>query len=169
MKACVVYESMFGNTAQLARAVARGMGDVPVLEVSEASPDDLARMDLIVVGGPTHAFSMTREATRRDARRQGAPYGDEERGLRELLADFPDRIPVPVATFDSRVAKARKMPGSAAKAASRELRRHHRAKVLAEESFYVEDMAGPLLDGELERAAAWGNRLGARLASGSPR
>lgn len=159
MKACVVYESLFGNTEQLAQAVARGMGNVPVLEVTETTAADLDKVDLIVLGGPTHAFSMTRPPTRRDAHRQGASGGDEQRGLRELIAELPPVVSTPIATFDTRVAKAKRLPGSAAKAATRELRHHHHAAVVEQVSFYVEDTPGPLLDGELDRAAAWGERL----------
>lgn len=159
MKACVVYESFFGNTEQLARAVARGLGDVPVLEVGQTTVADLDQVDLIVLGGPTHAFSMTRPTTRRDAHRQGASAGDEDRGLRELIAELPPVVATPIATFDTRVAKAKRLPGSAAKAATRELRHHHHAAVVEQVSFYVEDTPGPLLDGELERATAWGQSL----------
>lgn len=62
MKALVVYESMFGNTEQVARAVATGLGrhlDVELVAVANA-PDTVSDVDLVVVGGPTHAFSMTR-------------------------------------------------------------------------------------------------------------
>ena len=164
MKAYVVYESMFGNTEQLARAVAHAMGDVPVLEVGETTAADLAQADLVVLGGPTHAFSMTRPTTRRDAHQQGASSDEEQRGIRELIDELPSVMSAPVATFDTRVAKVRKLPGSAARAASKELRRHHHATVVAQESFYVEDTPGPLLDGELVRAAIWGQRLVADLA-----
>src|SRR4051794_9768742 len=107
MKVLVVYESMWGNTGQVAEAVARGLGGAPVHEVTDASTIDLADVDLLVLGGPTHAFSMTREATRRDAHRQGASFGVEQRGIRELLAELPAGFDVPVATFDTRVAKVR--------------------------------------------------------------
>jgi flavodoxin len=159
MKALVVYESMFGNSAAVAKAVARGMGDVAVVEVGETTAAQFADADLLVLGGPTHAFSMTRPSTRRDAHTQGAPFGDDHRGIRELLDELPATFTVPVATFDTRVSKVRKLPGSAAKAATKELRHHHHAKVVAQESFFVDDTAGPLLDGELDRAEAWGAAL----------
>jgi hypothetical protein len=159
MKALVVYESMWGNTGQVAEAVGRGLGGVPVAEVGATSTSELADLDLLVVGGPTHAFSMSRAATRRDAHQQGAPRGSETGGIRDLLAELPADFDVPVATFDTRVAKARHLPGSAAKAAEKELRHHHHARVVARQSFYVEDSPGPLLGGELERAEAWGTQL----------
>lgn len=166
MKACVVYESLFGNTEQLAHAVARGMGDVAVLEVGAATAADLDQVDLLVLGGPTHAFSMTRPSTRADAHHQGASSGDDRRGLRELIAELPPRMSTPVATFDTRVAKVKHLPGSAAKSATKHLRRHHHADIRAQESFYVEDTPGPLLDGEVDRATAWGRRLVADLSRG---
>lgn len=159
MEALVVYESMWGNTEEVARAVARGLGGARVVEVGAATEQELEGVELLVVGGPTHAFSMSRASTRRDAHQKGAPRGGEEVGVREWLGRLPERLEVPIATFDTRVAKVAKLPGSAAKGAERELRRHHRGRVVARESFYVEDMAGPLVRGELERAEAWGRAL----------
>jgi hypothetical protein len=159
VRALVVYESMWGNTGQVAEAVARGLGGAPTVEVGDVPTTGVDDLDLLVLGGPTHAFSMTRESTRREAHAQGAPGGGEERGIRELLTQLPHHLPVAVATFDTRVAKARHLPGSAAKAAEKDLRQHHHARVVARESFFVEDSPGPLLPGELERAEAWGTQL----------
>lgn len=162
MKALVVYESMFGNTEQVARAVATGLGrhlDVELVAVANA-PDTVSDVDLVVVGGPTHAFSMTRQATRVDAVSQGASHGTSETGLREWLATLPAASrSLPVATFDTRVDKARHLPGSAAKAAAKVVRRRGYLLAARPESFYVADVAGPLIEGELDRAAAWGETL----------
>jgi hypothetical protein len=170
MSAVVVYESMWGNTRAVAGAVAEGLRTglgtglvgTAVLDVAEA-PSTLADdVDLVVAGGPTHAFSMSRASTRKDAVAKGAAAGHESRGLRDWLDQLPASDRVEVATFDTRVAKVRRLPGSAAKAAAKEVRRHHLGRVVAVESFYVDDMAGPLLDGELERARAWGASLATR-------
>ncbi len=162
MKALVVYESMFGNTEQVARAVATGLGrhlDVELVAVANA-PDAVSDVDLVVVGGPTHAFSMTRQATRVDAVSQGASHGTSETGLREWLATLPaGSQSLPVATFDTRVDKVRHLPGSAAKAAAKVVRRRGYLLAARPESFYVADVAGPLIEGELDRAAAWGETL----------
>ena len=162
MKALVVYESMFGNTEQVARAVATGLGrhlDVELVAVANA-PDTVSDVDLVVVGGPTHAFSMTRQATRVDAVSQGASHGTSETGLREWLATLPaGSRSLPVATFDTRVDKVRHLPGSAAKAAAKVVRRRGYLLAARPESFYVADVAGPLIEGELDRAAAWGETL----------
>ena len=159
MSICVVHESLFGNTAEVARAVARGLGDAQVRDVVSTTASDVEGFDLVVLGGPTHAFSMTRRSTREDARRQGASEGAVDRGLRELVVELPRDATTRFATFDTRVSKVRRLPGSAARAAAKELLHHHHTKVLDQESFYVADVAGPLLDGELDRAQEWGARL----------
>lgn len=176
MNTLVVHESHFGNTRTVAEAVADGIADgiasearaghegrVEVVDVTHA-PDRLAAdVDLLVVGAPTHAFSMSRASTRRDARAQGADPGHEARGVREWLetltptGDLPD-----IATFDTRVTAVRKLPGSAARAAGRSVVRHHLGSVVDSASFFVEDSHGPLADGELDRARAWGRALARR-------
>jgi flavodoxin len=164
MKALVVYESMWGNTESVARGIAAGLGEFADVEVADvaAGPVELGPdVELIVAGGPTHAFSMTRANTRADAVRQGARQGTVTTGLREWLDGLPSGQRTPkVATFDTRADKVRHLPGSAAKSAARAARRHGFAAAAAAESFYVRDVGGPLLDGELDRATAWGRHLG---------
>ncbi len=169
MRAIVVYESMFGNTGQAARAIGDGLamyGDVRVVEVGEA-PTDISGFALVVLGGPTHAFGMSRPSTREDAQRQAAaPVVSSRYGVREWIARLRERgdaEPGPsVATFDTKVRKARRLPGAARGAAKALYSGGHRT-LLAPESFYVIDTPGPLLDGELDRAFRWGNRLGRQV------
>lgn len=167
MKALVVYESMFGNTEQIARAVADGLRtrmEVELVGADHAPPSPDDPLDLVVVGGPTHAFSMTRQNTREDAVRQGAQAGNAAYGIREWIdhlrnAPHSERV----ATFDTRVARSggrvRHFPGSAAKAAAKGLRKHGYEPLADPESFWVEDTPGPLFPGEVERARAWGEQL----------
>jgi len=70
MRAVVVYESMYGNTHQVAEAIGAGLRssfEVSVVPVSEAGPAVLADADLLVVGGPTHVHGMSRTSTRKAA------------------------------------------------------------------------------------------------------
>ena len=160
MSALVVVESMWGNTRAVADVVSKGLGpDAAVVDVSEAPATVPDGVDLLVVGGPTHAFSMSRARTRHDAVERGAGEATEESGIREWLDQLPPSEHIDVATFDTRVAKVRRLPGSAAKAAGKEVKHHHLGHLVATESFYVDDMEGPLLDGELERAEQWGAHL----------
>jgi hypothetical protein len=160
--ALVVYESMYGNTERIAQAVAEGLRDhvdVIVCEVGVA-PDRLPDIELLVVGGPTHAFGMSRASTREDAARRAArPVLSGLRGLREwteALATPP--TPVALATFDTKVARPR-LPGSAAHGVARRLRRLGMRPVCAPMTFLVQDSEGPLSDGELDRARAWGQSV----------
>jgi hypothetical protein len=166
MKALVVYESMFGNTSRIARAVAEGMAltgaRVTLLHVDDVDPATLHDYDLVVAGAPTHAWSLPRPSTREEAVRQGAGT-DPGPGLREWLDHLEPEVgsrPV-FAVFDTRIGggASRHFTGSAARRAARTLRGLHRT--LADEplSFYVEAASGPLLPGEDVRARAWGNRL----------
>jgi hypothetical protein len=136
---------------------------VTVVEVTDAPVRLPAGLDLLVLGGPTHAFSMSRTGTRRSAVEKGATDGHVERGIREWLDEAEATDPVDVATFDTRVAGSMQhLPGSAAKAAGKQVRRHHLGRLVGTESFYVEDTDGPLAAGELDRARAWGTSLAER-------
>ena len=75
MRARVVYESMFGNTQAIAQAVTDGLAEsmsVDLEEIGSAATDVAADVSLLVVGGPTHAFGMSRERTRESAAVQAA-------------------------------------------------------------------------------------------------
>ncbi len=160
LRALVVYESMFGNTERLARAVARGLEledfTVLVREVGEAGLDTAHDVDLLVVGAPTHAFSLSRASTRAEAVRQGAASYREAVGLREWLESAPPGDGVGVAAFDSRVSKVRRLPKAAGPRAAR-LARHRGYTLLSKPvGFTVDDIKGPLGPHELDRAEQWG-------------
>ncbi len=170
--ALVVVESMFGNTRAIADAVAAGLSahlPTQIVDVAEAPAVPGTEVRLLVVGGPTHAFSMSRTSTRENAVERGANVtGPIEVGLREWL-DNLDRIPtgVHVAAFDTKVRKPH-VPGSAAHAAARRLRRRGARVSVSPETFYVTDTKGPLEPGERERAQAWGADLAALAQAPSP-
>ena len=166
--ALVVYESMFGNTQTIAVAVADGLSvrmTVDLVEVGAAPSAVSADVDLLVVGGPTHAFGMTRPNTRQDAAKQaGRPVVSQGVGIREWIEGLDtESVRVPVATFDTRVRRPR-LPGSAAHRAAKRLRALGARLVLPPESFWVNGTPGPILDGEEERARQWGLRLAAAVA-----
>jgi hypothetical protein len=136
-----------------------------VRRVTDAPACDDVAPDLLVLGGPTHAFSMSRSSTRAEAVAQGAPTEVTENGLREWLGAAgrtagTGRFAV---AFDTRVAKVRRLPLSAAGAATRQLRRKGFAGVFPPEGFVVADVKGELLDGELGRARDWGTRIAGEL------
>ncbi len=171
MKALVVYESLFGNSEKVAQAIATGLAttlEVELVEVTAAPPVIDEQLDLVVAGGPTHAFSMTKQSTREEAFSKGATHGTAAVGLREWLGHLErGRHSAPVATFDTRVGKVRHLPGSAAKGAAKLVHKLGYRSAGPPESFYVEGVEGPLVDGELDRARAWGEGLAADVAAGS--
>lgn len=165
MRALVVYESLFGNTRLIAQAVADGLStgaQVTVTDVAQAPADVPPEVDVLVLGGPTHTFSMSRDATREDAVRRGArpePTG----GIREWLQALPrGGHPQDFVAFDTRV-NMPLLPGAASRSASR-LARKRGFTVRAPESFLVQGYQGPLVEGEVDRAREWGRQLGQLLA-----
>ena len=141
--------------------------DVDVVEVA-AAPTSFDGVELVVVGGPTHAFGMTRPRTRDDARRQGEQTGHElvskGIGMREWLEGVRSNGTA-VATFDTRVDKPR-VPGSAARGADKRLHSRGFRSVVRPETFWVSGTFGPLREGEVERARRWGEQL-ASAATGA--
>jgi hypothetical protein len=168
LKTVVVFESMFGNTEKLAREIGDGLAAdgarVVLVDVRHVRAEDFAACDLMVLGAPTHAFTLSRPSTRADAVRQGASESRAEVGLREWLAGVDDLFPAgaarpAVAVFDSRIEKVQHWPGSAARKAARVLRGRGFEVLDHPVSFYVEDVRGPLVAGERERARTWAHRL----------
>ncbi len=163
MRGFVVYESLFGNTARIAQAVVDGLKEHFDVELHSVAEGKLLEADLLVIGGPTHAFSMSRANTRQDAVNQGA-NADPTIGLREWLEELSEGNDTPFAAFDTRVDMVRRLPGSAAKAAAKVARKRGYRLLTRPESFYVQDVPGPLLDGEVQRAEVWGAQLAQSLA-----
>lgn len=165
LTALVVHESMFHNTADIAEAVAAGLTEEGVLvshaDVAEAPPLDTVDVDMLVVGAPTHAFSLSRPSTREEAVRQGAPAERAGTGVREWLDAAPahqGRRHL-AAMFDTRATKVRRLPKTAGTRGGHVLKRLGFTLVARPEPFLVDDVQGPLHEGEIERAAEWGRTL----------
>jgi hypothetical protein len=172
MQAVVVYESMYGNTHEIAEAIGQGLRDsfdVAVLPVADATPEVIDAADVLVVGGPTHAHGMSRETTRQQA------ILDADRPDRDLVVDpdaegpgLRDWIPTVsktstrFAAFDTRVDIAPLLSGRASKAISKKLRHQGLHEVVDPESFLV-TKENRLEPGEADRASEWGRQV-ARLS-----
>lgn len=162
MHAVIVFESIWGNTEQIGREIAAGLdgGSVVVVDAASAPKTLDADVDLLIVGGPTHAFSMSTPRTRESAKQQGAERIPAS-GIREWIsAHQSPRRAIPVATFDTRVVSPR-LPGSAAKKAMKRLVGLGYRPIAEPETFGVHGYSGPVADGELERARQWGAELAA--------
>ncbi|MGW2248713.1 flavodoxin family protein [Kitasatospora sp. NPDC001660] len=176
MHTVIVYESMYGNTREIAEAIAEGVhqadptASVDCLPVADAGTELTRSADLLVVGGPTHLHGMSSGLSRRmavaaESRREGredaaaeARETAERSGLRSWFHDLPDTEPgTYAAAFDTRVGTP--FAGGAAEGIAQRLSRHHYDVVAEPEGFIVEGADGPLRSGELDRARAWGAGL----------
>ena len=159
MQALVVYDSVYGNTEKVAQAIGEALAaqaEVQTLRVGEAKPEHLAGVGLLIVGSPTHG-SMASPAMKTWLKAL-APHS--LRGVK-------------VAAFDTRVAVSDVKPrivavfirlfGYAADPIASSLTKRGGTLVIPAEGFYVKDTEGPLKEGELERAAAWGQQIAARV------
>ena len=165
LRALLVYESMFGNTEQVARDVAAGLvaAGVPVklVDVASARAAEEYGFDLLVVGAPTHAFSLSRPSTRENAVQQGARSTAAPTGLREWIGTMSGhgRQHGLAAAFDTRVTTMRRLPKGASTRAHHLLDRLGFEMVSRPKGFLVTDTKGDLVTGEDERAEAWGRSV----------
>ncbi|NKQ51807.1 flavodoxin family protein [Amycolatopsis sp. K13G38] len=169
MRALIVYESMFGNTEVIARAIADGLAaETEVVNVDDA-PDALAGFDLLVVGGPTHVHGMSRASTRKSAQDQASDGVRSRKGIRDWLDSLkPAPAGLAAATFDTRIGKPRWLTGSAAVGAAKALKRRHIRVIAKPESFYVNTATPPELGGdERARAQEWGRSIATETAEKS--
>jgi hypothetical protein len=166
MRALIVYESMSGNTRDIALAIADGLSptvSVEVVPVGAAPTAPDPDVDLLIVGAPTVVLGLSTPRTRSAASARAfgpgspsGPGGPEAIGLREWLQALPhcgshrDAL-----TFDTRL-RVRGMPGSASKDAAKRLRKRGYRLLWPSKTFHVVNPSGPLIDGELEEARLWG-------------
>lgn len=162
--ALVVVDSCFGNTRTIAEAVADGLRDAGAhAQVVEARvPTGLpARLDLLVLGTPTHNRGLPTTATRTRAHKQAGTTPPVS-GMREWLTSTTVPACLPVAAFDT-VTSRSWLSGSAARAIARSLRRSQGRETSAVRSFVVRSSQGPLAGGEEAAARTWGRALAAAL------
>lgn len=117
MKAVVVYESLWGNTAKVAKAIAEGIGpEARALTTDEATADAIAGAELIVAGSPLLGFSLPTEKMREDiGKNEGGganPPDIAHPSMRAWLDGLPKGAGK-AASFETRIWWS---PGSAARA-----------------------------------------------------
>jgi flavodoxin len=157
--AIVVYESLWGNTAEVARAVAEGLGPgARALRTDEVTAEDAAGAGLIVAGAPVLGFKLSsqrmREGIRRDPGKGPAPDLSCPL-LRAWLAALPAGSGW-AAAFDTQV---RGPFGKGAPEIGKQLEAKGYVRIADPEGFVVKGAQGPLKEGEPERARAWGEQL----------
>jgi flavorubredoxin len=164
MRAVVVYESHWGNTAAVARAIAEGLGpDARAMNTDEAVGPAVANANLVVAGAPVIAFGLPREGMRKQiAGDVKAPTPPEV--SHPLLRAWLDALPAGRgwgAAFETRIWWS---PRGATGTIQSKLTRAGYRKVARAERFIVAGAYGPLREGELERARRWGTALAEAFA-----
>lgn len=160
MKAVVVYDTAFGNTEKIALAIGKALEEraaVNIVKAGNAQPEDLTTADLLIVGSPTQKFRPLPSVT----------------ALLQKIA--PNALKnVRVAVFDTRISPEEvarvgilaffvKLFGYAAEYIGKQLTKKGVELLTSPQGFYVQGTQGPLLEGELERAAAWAKQIAERL------
>lgn len=166
MKAVVVYESLWGNTAAIAHAIAEGIGPGAVaLTTDAASLETIADADLIVAGAPVLGFSLPSDRMRDNVARSEAdaptPPDLSHPSMRSWLESLPHGHGQ-AAAFETRIWWS---PRGATGDIEQRFERAGYRRLAKAQKFVVEDKYGPLRDGELERARQWGKELARAIAA----
>jgi flavodoxin len=144
INALVVYDSQYGNTELIAKAIGEAIGAVVKKpRFGELSAEELCTYDLIIIGSPTQE-------------------GKQLVSIKILLDTVPEEglKDKKVAAFDTRHKwKVVRIFGYAAYYIADVLKRKGGNLIAPPEGFFVDSTKGPLIDGEIERAAAWSKSL----------
>jgi flavodoxin I len=146
MNALVVYDSQFGNTERIARSIASTLsefGQARAIHVGQVQPGELQGVDMLILGSPTQGFRPTP-------------------AMQSFLGNIPRESlsGLVVACFDTRF-RGSLWKRAAAQHMARQLRAMGVEPLVPPESFFVKAMKkeGPLVAGEVERAASWAHIL----------
>jgi flavodoxin len=145
MNTLVIYDSLYGNTKQIAEAIASifsKYGQTRIMAASAVAALDLTGVGLLALGGPTQGH-----------------------GISPAVKDLLNRNPnekfsgLTVAAFETRMHINRWLTASAADSIAKKLNQYGVKLLLPPESFLVEGREGPLEKGEAERAANWARAI----------
>jgi flavodoxin len=157
VNALVVYHSQFGNTQQVAEAIAQRLqpvGEVRTVRAERLTAEDLQDAGLLVMGTPTHKMNLPQ-------------------AVRPVFEQLPKRSlrGVAIAAFDTSYKMGAFLARfTAAKKIDRSLRKFGGKRLVLPETFHVEEHhEGPLCEGEIERAGAWAETVLERYAGLSRR
>jgi len=149
-KAIVIFDTMYGNTEKIAKAVAKGLKKqglkVDAAKANEVDISKLTGYDLIAVGGPTRQFKMS------------AAMSEFLKKLHGV--ELKDKLGF---AFDTKVKLF--FSGSAAKGIERELRKLGLRIAMPYAEAIVTGREGPLKEGEEDRFERVGSELAKYLAA----
>ena len=150
MKSLVIYDSQYGNTERVARKVGEVLG-AEAISVSDAGPDSVVGVELLVLGSPTQGGRPTQK-------------------MQEFLKGLPSGAlkGVRVAAFDTRIDSRAHGPflrlltgviGFAAGRIASSSEARGAIAAVKPEGFIVTGTEGPLEDGEEAHAVVWAESL----------
>jgi flavodoxin I len=144
MTVLIVYDSLYGNTEKIARAIGGAIkGEVKVLRAGEATPPDLTGVELLIMGSPTQGGRATK------------PFQD----FLSSISDYSLKG-IKIAVFDTRLTnKLVGIFGYAAGKLASGLKNKGGNLLVPPEGFIVKGSKGPLKEGELEGAAVWAQKI----------
>ena len=156
MKCLIVYDTVYGNTEQVARAIGSAFApahSVRLVKADKIASLDATSIDLLIIGGPTHRHRISPQL---DAVLKATPRG-ALKGVK-------------VTAFDTRYRMSEWLSGSAASAIARRVRKLGGSLLALPESFFIERDVPPrgekrrhnlerLEVGEVERATRWARKL----------
>ncbi len=143
MKVLIVYDSQFGNTEKVAKAIAAVLGtkdDVKLAKVDMVKPEDMQGLDILIVGSPIHAWGPTK-------------------AMKSFMRSLKPEIlsGVRATAFDTGYPS--RMAGSAATKIEKALGKAGCSIVAPAIKFAVTGNKGPLADGELDKATDWAKKI----------
>ena len=145
MKTLIVYDSVFGNTKEVATLIGNSCSNGVTLSHVSKAPKP-AGFDLVVVGSPTRAFQPTKPIKQYVKQTTFDGY----------IAFFDTRINIE--TVDNKfLTRMVKWFGYSNDTLEKLARRKHLKTILPSGEFYVKDTEGPLEDGETTRITKWVN------------
>ncbi|MBN2806939.1 MAG: flavodoxin family protein [Prolixibacteraceae bacterium] len=155
MKTLILFDSYFGNTEKIARAFAKafeGDQEFAIKRNHETTPEELSNYDLLIVGSPTRGFQPTEDVAKLiKSIKPGALKNTK-------IAAFDTRVALE--SIHNKLLKGMvHLGGYAAKPIAARLCKKGATQVIEPEGFFVMDTEGPLKEGELERAEAWGLKI----------
>ena len=135
MNTLIIYDSTFGNTAQLAQAMTDKLGEHGAARIAlanEAGLTEVNDIDLLLVGGPTQRHGLSPS-------------------MKTFLEGLPRRTlqGIHAGAFDTRYHMSAWKSGSAAHRLASKLKRAGASLIVEPESFFVAEREGPLEEGEL--------------------
>jgi len=145
MRTLVIYDSMFGNTEKVAKALASGLNEqeaaADCVKTTEVDFDNLRAYEMLVIGGPTHKL-----------------------GLSESMKTFTKRLKdadvkgKKAFAFDTK--RESRFAGSAGKRIEQKMKQRRMHVVKAHASAIVLGREGPLKEGTEEQFKQIGIELG---------